>query len=66
MYSTIDADNNKYVIQGKDLNSLTTNEIISIGYKTSIDVPTIYTVSIEVFFLLFLNTRFKNQSPVRK
>lgn len=46
LYSTIKNETKKFAIQGKDLNSINKNEIINVGFKTSIDVPTIYTLSI--------------------
>jgi hypothetical protein len=55
LYSTTADTSNKYVIQGKALESMNEDEIISIGYKTSIDVPTVYTLSIEKFEGTFLN-----------
>ena len=55
LYSIIEGNNKKFSIQGKAENSLTENEIISIGFKTSIDVPTIYTLSIAQLEGVFLN-----------
>jgi hypothetical protein len=55
LYSTTANTSKKYVIQGKALESMNEDEIISIGYKTSIDVPTVYTLSIEKFEGDFLN-----------
>ncbi|TJY38133.1 T9SS type A sorting domain-containing protein [Pontimicrobium aquaticum] len=46
LYSTIENNTKKFVIQGKAINSIDKDEVISIGYKTSIDVPTIYSISI--------------------
>ncbi|MCK0108107.1 T9SS type A sorting domain-containing protein [Flavobacteriaceae bacterium S0825] len=46
LYSTIENETKKFVIQGKSENSISTDEIINVGYKTSINVPTIYTLSI--------------------
>ena len=46
LYSTIENETKKFVIQGKSENSINTDEIINVGYKTSINVPTIYTLSI--------------------
>jgi len=46
LYSNIADSNKKFAIQGKAENSLTEDEVISIGFKTSIDVATIYTLSI--------------------
>lgn len=55
LYSTIDGSNDKFVIQGKAVNSLNENEVITIGFKTTIDVPTIYTLSIAQLEGDFLN-----------
>ena len=46
LYSNIEGSNKKFAIQGKAPSNLTDDEIISIGYKTSIEIPTIYTLSI--------------------
>ncbi len=46
LYTTIENSNNKFAIQGKAENSLNEDEIINLGFKTSIDVATIYTLSI--------------------
>ena len=46
IYSLIEGDDNKFAIQGKDPNSLTLDEIIPLGFDTSIDVATLYTLSI--------------------
>jgi hypothetical protein len=46
LYSTIENETKKFAIQGKDLNSINKDEIINVGFKTSVDVPTIYTLSI--------------------
>lgn len=45
IYSIIEDNNKKFAIQGKTVNSLTEDEVISIGFKTTIGVPTIYTLS---------------------
>jgi hypothetical protein len=55
LYSTIQGSNDKYVIQGKAANSLTEDEIINVGFKTTINVPTIYTLSIAQLEGDFLN-----------
>ena len=55
LYSTIENETKKFVIQGKGENSINKDEIITIGYKTSIDVPTIYTLSIAQLDGDFLN-----------
>ncbi|SEP78438.1 Por secretion system C-terminal sorting domain-containing protein [Hyunsoonleella jejuensis] len=46
LYSFIENDNGKFAIQGKASNSLDTDEVVKLGFKTSIDVATIYTLSI--------------------
>lgn len=46
LYSNIEGSNKKFAIQGKAPSNLTLEEIINIGYKTTINVPTIYTLSI--------------------
>lgn len=46
LYSLIDGVDKKFAIQGKASNSLDTDEIVQLGFKTSIDVATIYTLSI--------------------
>jgi len=48
LYSMIADDlGEKYVIQAKNKNSINENEIIKIGYKTEINIPTIYNFSID-------------------
>lgn len=50
MYSNInDSEGEQFVIQGKSSSSLDLNEIIAIGFKTSITVPTLYKISIAQF-----------------
>ncbi|MBC3845552.1 choice-of-anchor D domain-containing protein [Winogradskyella echinorum] len=47
IYSLIDDSiDKKFAIQGKDPNSLTLEEVIPLGFNTTIDVPTIYSISI--------------------
>ena len=46
LYSLIDDKVDKFAIQGKSPESLNTNEIVQIGFKTSIEVPTLYKISI--------------------
>lgn len=55
LYSNIDNETKKFVIQGKNVNSINKEEVISIGYKTSIEVPTIFTLSIAQIEGDFLN-----------
>ena len=59
LYSIIDGETKKFAIQGKDINSINEDEIIKIGFKTSIDVPTIYTLSIPK-----LEGDFMNENPI--
>ncbi|MCK0179484.1 hypothetical protein MWU50_09300 [Flavobacteriaceae bacterium S0862] len=56
LYSNIENEAKKFVIQGKSINSINEDEIISIGYKTAIDIPTIYTLSIPQIEGDFLTT----------
>jgi hypothetical protein len=46
LYSTIENSTKRFVIQGKDINSLSSNEVIVLGFKTRITDATIYTISI--------------------
>lgn len=47
IYTSIEAvEDKKFAIQGKDVNSLTLDEHIPIGFKSSIEEPTIYRLSI--------------------
>lgn len=46
LYTTIEDSNKKFAIQGKAANSVNTDEVINLGFKTSIDVPTLYTLSV--------------------
>ena len=55
LYTNIEDSNKKFVIQGKAVNDLSEEEIINIGFKTTIDVPTIYTLSIAQLEGDFLN-----------
>ena len=59
LYSNIEGSTKKFAIQGKAPSNLTDDEIISIGYKTSIDVPTIYSLSIAQ-----IEGDFLNNSPI--
>ncbi len=49
LYTTIEGNNKKFAIQGKDVNSLCSDEVISVGFSTTIDVATLYTLSIAQF-----------------
>ncbi|RLD25457.1 MAG: hypothetical protein DRI75_13330, partial [Bacteroidetes bacterium] len=55
IYSTIDGDDGKFAIQGKDVNSLCSDEVISLGFKTLIEVATLYKFSIAQLEGEFLN-----------
>ena len=46
IYTMIDGEDKKFAIQGKDPNSLNVSEIIPLGFDTTIDVSTLYTLSI--------------------
>ena len=46
IYTLIEGVDKKFAIQGKDPNSLDLNEKIVLGFDTSIDVATLYTISI--------------------
>lgn len=56
LYSNIDSDDTKYIIQGKAINSIDENEVIKIGLSSTIDVATIYTLSVDHFEGEFLNS----------
>ncbi|MEN3323944.1 T9SS type A sorting domain-containing protein [Mariniflexile soesokkakense] len=56
LYTTIVGSNKKFAIQGKDVNSINENEIIKLGFKTSITVATLYTLSIDQLEGDFLNS----------
>ena len=59
LYSLIDSNSKKFVIQGRDPLTLDENEVVKIGFKTTIDVPTIYTLSIPQ-----LEGDFLNNNPI--
>lgn len=46
IYSIIDGHSRKFAIQGKNSNSLNEDEIIKLGFKTGVDVATIYELSV--------------------
>lgn len=46
IYTEIPGSNKKYAIQGKAINSITLQEEVALGFKTSIEQPTIYKLSI--------------------
>ena len=54
-YSTIQDSDKKLAIQGKTPQSLTLDEIIPLGIYTSIEIPTIYSISISQFQGDFFN-----------
>ncbi len=49
LYSNIEHSDKRFAIQGKAPSDLNEDEIISLGFKTSIDVATLYTISIAQF-----------------
>lgn len=55
-YSLMDNDATKYVIQGKNINSINEDETITLGFKTKIKVATLYTLSIAKMEGDFLNS----------
>lgn len=56
LYTTIEGSNKKFAIQGKSPNSINESETIKLGFKTSINVATIYTLSIDQLEGDFLNS----------
>lgn len=56
LYSIINGDDRKFAIQGKAPSDLNENEIINLGFKTSINVETLYTLSIAQLQGDFLNS----------
>ncbi|APY11141.1 hypothetical protein BWZ22_07745 [Seonamhaeicola sp. S2-3] len=46
LYSIIEGSDKKFAIQGKAASSLNEEETIALGFKTNIDVPTLYTMSL--------------------
>ncbi|MDH7912268.1 choice-of-anchor D domain-containing protein [Winogradskyella sp. SYSU M77433] len=49
LYSTIAGEDTEFVIQGKNYSSLDLDEVITLGFKTTIESPTTYTISIAQF-----------------
>ena len=47
LYWVIENSTKKFAIQGKDANSINENEIIKLGFKTTINLATLYTLSID-------------------
>jgi uncharacterized membrane protein len=60
LYSVIENDNSKFAIQAKATSSLNEDEIINLGFKTTITVPTLYKLSVAQLEGAFLtsNTLF--------
>lgn len=56
LYSTIEGSNKKFAIQGKEVNSLDENEIIKLGFKTYVNVATLYKLSVAQLEGDFLNS----------
>lgn len=48
-YSLIPSDSEKLSVQGKAISDLNINETIYIGFLNKIDIPTVYTISIDNF-----------------
>lgn len=59
LYSIIDSSDKQFAIQGKSPESLNLDEIIPLGFDTSIDIATIYTLSIPK-----LEGGFMNQNDI--
>lgn len=56
IYTLLDNSNeDKFAIQGKEPNGLTLDEVIPLGFKTSIDVATLYTISVYQFEGVFMS-----------
>ena len=55
LYTTIENSSKRFVIQGKDVNSLSLDEVITLGFKTKITEATLYTISIAQLKGDFLN-----------
>jgi hypothetical protein len=55
IYSIIDGDDGKFAIQGKNVNSLDIDEVVPLGFKTNIEVATLYKFSIAQLEGEFLN-----------
>jgi len=58
LYSTSNPENldNKFLIQGRNPETLNLDEVVTIGYRTTINAPTIYKFSLDKFQGEFLNT----------
>lgn len=46
IYTSIDSSDKKFAVQGKDINSISFDEVIPVGFKSTIEEPTLYTFSI--------------------
>jgi len=46
IYTSIDASEKKFAVQGKAINSISLDEVIPVGFKSTIAEPTLYTFSI--------------------
>ncbi len=57
LYSIIENDESEYAIQGRAPKDLNKNEKIGLGITTAIDVPAIYTLSIDHLEGQFLNSK---------
>ncbi|MDO6759878.1 hypothetical protein Q4566_06665 [Tamlana sp. 2_MG-2023] len=55
LYSSIDINNKKYVIQGKGLNNINESENIKLGFSTKINTSTIYKLELDQFQGEFLS-----------
>ncbi|WP_308991565.1 hypothetical protein QLS71_005990 [Mariniflexile litorale] len=56
LYSIIEGSTKKFAIQGKDANSINENEVIKLGFKSSIKVATLFKLSIAQLEGNFLNS----------
>ncbi|WP_346881927.1 T9SS type A sorting domain-containing protein [uncultured Algibacter sp.] len=56
LYTTIPEESKKYAIQGKAKSSLNPDEVINFGFKTTIDTPTLYKLSVAKFEGDFLSS----------
>lgn len=55
LYSIIENDNGKFAIQGKNANSINEDEIINLGFKSTINVATLFKLSVAKVEGDFLN-----------
>ncbi|WP_346881926.1 T9SS type A sorting domain-containing protein [uncultured Algibacter sp.] len=56
LYTTIPEESKMYAIQGKAKSSLNPDEVINFGFKTTIDTPTLYKLSVAKFEGDFLSS----------